>query len=215
MRNVVNNPEFLSVHKKMANLLDSILVAEKDAHLIPKYTLGEISKNSTPYKFAQNTKFYPFSSVYEMAKLCGDKNAPANLFIDSLDSKNQFIRYWSAVALKSKTHLEPSAAKTLLEKMQDEPYPPAQIELAGLVYKHYHHDYAKNVLVKYALDKNHFLSLQSLQNIHFQDKSRLLPFLSLIKQVKSLKKSQNEIQSLGDVLLYRAEGKPLYYERYW
>src|SRR5690606_14560672 len=80
-----------------ANVLET-----RDVMFLPEYALGQIAAHSTPYQFRLDREKYPLQEILEVASLAGIRGEEVTARqVQYLQSKNDIIRHWAALGLRS------------------------------------------------------------------------------------------------------------------
>jgi arylsulfatase A-like enzyme len=100
VNNLINNPEYRTVVKKMRKQLTEWQERIYDAGMLPESEIAKRAKknNTTIYEMARNPKLYNLKAYLKLSDLALEKN-PNNLptFEKSLQSPDLGIRYWGVV----------------------------------------------------------------------------------------------------------------------
>jgi arylsulfatase A-like enzyme len=115
IRNLVNDPAYRSVLKKMRYGLEKIMIETRDTGFIPEPELLDISSRMPPYTYTASDTAYDVKKLLEVAAAgngCG--YGETSKIKDYLKSGNRFIRYW---AVNSVFTLPPEEARSLSQEL--------------------------------------------------------------------------------------------------
>lgn len=215
MNNLVNDPAYRKEVAKMKKALEKHILAGKDVMFVPEYELKQLPESVTPYEFRLSPT-YDIKNVWKSAKLSGLRSEKSKKKqIQLLAHKNDLVRYWAAVGLKSQESFSPENIRNI-ELYLNDAYPPVQVYLASVVYDQNKSMAAQKVIEKYALSADADLSLLALHNIHHMRRKE--DFIELINRVYENVKDEKGMRlprQCAEVLLYRLEGRPLKMEHFW
>ena len=158
----------------------------RDVNFMPEYELAMRSENGIPYHFRLDENIYPFERIMTAANMVGDRSAIPHQ-LKTLKDKNGIVRYWAAIGLDAQGSAVKPFEKEIMEALKD-PYPPAQIALAGIAYKVFESQQARQILEKHAESSSpssRVVVLQTMQTIEYM-REKALPFASTLKKVLNL-----------------------------
>jgi hypothetical protein len=185
----------------------------KDIMFLPEYEINKISTSCTAYEF-RNSAGFQIRPVIDAAYEATDPATSPDRLFELLKDKNQFIRYWAALGIHNNLTGEKMDRVNLSAAMKDL-YPPVVIESAGIAWDNFKDPGAKELIKKYVMDKNPYLSLHALQIIQYMDQAPedILTVVELLsdnlKNPTDVNKIEYTISNCCDVILYRFKGKPL------
>ena len=143
--NLAKNPEFKEVLTSLRNKLDAELIASKDIHFIPEYTLDSISKTITPYEF-RISEDYDFNAIYKIAKLANEAPNEIPIMIEALQSQDPFVRYWAVLGLSKYRKEDLEVHSTIISKtFKKESFYPVKILLASKLYSTFNSEMGKKI----------------------------------------------------------------------
>lgn len=192
----------------------------RDVNFMPEYELAARSKRTTPYEFRKDEKIYPFEEILAIANMAGDKQAIPQQ-VAKLKDENGIVRYWAAIGLDAQDDAVEPFKQEILESLND-PYPPAQIALAGIACKVFQNKKAAELLKRWARSEDTFASLQAVQTIEYM-RSNAKPFSrtlqSLLSEAQGRKTGRKEhlnymVKWATQVTLHFLNGAPLFYKAY-
>lgn len=205
--NLANKKEYSSLLKKMQDSLWKNIKDNRDVHLLPEYEIEHIIKaGKLPYNERLNVQILPIDKIIEVLKLTGGSEDVISQQIDNLKHTNKIVRYWAAVGLNCQTASLSAYQKQLISYFLNETYPPAQIEFASVLVKHFAEKKAIDTLQKYITGKNENLSNQAVQMVQHMSKEKQMLF---VKALKSASVNENKrIAYPAKVVLYYLTGEP-------
>ncbi|WP_198152557.1 sulfatase family protein [Draconibacterium sediminis] len=184
-RNLVNDPEYKSVLKKMRKQLDDEILLAKDAHFMPEYELGLISETGNAYEFRLDKSNYPFEKIYAAASLSGKRGDETIRRQNSLlKNENKFIRYWAIVGLRSQKKESLLKYKKEIISAMDDPYLPVAVMASSIAYQCFDSKAAEQKLVSFAKHDNMDIALLAINEMLYFDNKE--PFVETIENVYKL-----------------------------
>lgn len=202
MNNLVNQPTYQSLLHKMRKQLDASIIQSQEIMFLPEYELANLTQNNrTAYDYRTNTETYPLKEIYAAAKLSGKRDlATTARQIKLLQSKNNIIRYWAAVGLRSQNFNDLKAFKEEILKATLDPYPLVQITAAAIAYDIFADKTSAAILKQALKNTNPHLALTAANYLlYIQDKQ---PFISDIRALKDAKNIDNNLErAIDDFLL--------------
>lgn len=218
INNLATNSKYVSKLKALRTAVQNRIFEIKDVMFMPEYLMSQrIDKaKTTPYELRIDQNNYPLKKIVAAANLSGQGEKVIKKQINLLADNNPDVRYWAAVGLDGqKEAIKPYKTK-ILASLKDS-NPTVQIVIAGIAYKLFQDEAAKNILEKYASGDNGLLILQALQTIQYMRESGK-PFLPLLQQVqerfakkvKGISVTYN-IVSITDATLHFLKGKALFF----
>ncbi|HEY0771142.1 MAG TPA: sulfatase, partial [Sphingobacteriaceae bacterium] len=82
--------------------LSDAVIQSRDIMFLPEYELMRIPKEISPYEYRLSNKNYPIEDIYSIASMSGIRSpAVASRQAKALSSKNNIVRYWAALGLRS------------------------------------------------------------------------------------------------------------------
>ncbi len=184
-KNLVHDPEFADILKKMRELLNKEIIKGKDVMFLPEYELELISNGSNAYEFRQNNNNYPINEIYQAASLSGIRNKEtAQKQSKLLDSSNKIVRYWAAIGLRSQNTETVKKYQNKIIQAMDDSYTPVAITASAIAYQEFQSDKAKEKLKEFCKNDNMNLALMAINYLLYVDNKH--PFVSTIKQVHEM-----------------------------
>lgn len=183
IKNLVDDPGLQTVLHDMRNALKDNVVASRDVMFLPEYELGLLSRKTTPYEFRMDKGEYPLEEIYAAASLSGKRGKDGTAAqVKLLESRNDVVRYWAILGLRSQSAkvLAPHK-KQLLKAMQDT-YPPVIITASAIAYDEFNNRQAEENLKKYSGDDNSDLALMAINYLLYVKHPE--PFIATIREVK-------------------------------
>ena len=184
-KNLVNNPEYKSVLEKMRKQLDAQMSNAKDIMFLPEYEIGLISKTETPYEFRLDENKYPFDEIYKAASLAGKRGKTiAEKQIKLLGDKNDIVRYWGIMGLRSQDAKVLESFRQQIEESMNDDYPLVSIAAASISYKLWGTLKAEKILRESCESANMDIALLAINFLMYEDKKG--PFIETIQAVHKL-----------------------------
>lgn len=210
INNLAENPAYGTLLKELRQAQEKDILASKDILFLPEYELERISKTTTPYVYRSQLDL---KSIYEIAKWAGLRTEKARVAqLKGMESKNEFVRYWALLGLKSNVKAMSEKEKAALTNRLADPYPPNRIVAASLVSELNDGAAARKILVEAIQSSEDHLSNLAMQQIMYQpNAARFLPEIrAFYEKQDSLKKGKlfNATRS-AEMLLYRYGGQAL------
>lgn len=212
--NLADHPNFRKVKKKLSKALDKKLLAARDVHFLPEYTLDSISKTTTPFAY-KSSAAYDFDGLYDMARLVGSGSKSIDVQLKGLSNENPIVRFWAVLGLSAQAKDDLSPFLALLKAGLSDSYPPARIQLAALLLSKFGIQGGREVLTTYMHHTNTYLALQAVQEILYLPKSESVFFMNDIKKLKAKEGISGLLSESIDMYLFLHEGKELIYRTHW
>lgn len=210
INNLVQNPAYGTLMKEFRQAQEKEILTSKDILFLPEYEIERISKTTTPYAYRSQLDLKP---IYEVAKWAGFRTEKARAAqLKALKSKNQFVRYWALLGLKSDAKSLGAKEKVALTSSLTDTYPPNRIVAASLVSELSNDANARKILVEAIQSTEDHLSNLAMQQIMYQSNAAsFLPEIrSFYEKQKNLKKGKLfNASRTAEVLLYKYEGRAL------
>lgn len=199
-KNLVDDIEYKHVLAKMRKQLDDEILAARDVMFLPEYEIGLISKNETPYEFRTDETRYRLKEIYAAASLSGKRGTEvAKQQINLLKDRNNVVRYWAAIGLRSQNPviLQPFQEE-IIKAMNDE-YPPVAVTAAAISYNNFKSSEAENRMNKYIRTENPDIALMAVNYLLYLDNKE--PFIESVKAVHEMtERTYNVKAACVDVL---------------
>ncbi|MBO9591772.1 MAG: sulfatase [Niabella sp.] len=163
-KNLVTDIRYKAQLDAMRQELDQQVLKTRDVMFLPEYELAAITAaGRDPYTFRLDEKQYPLRRIYAAARLSGKKGrSVVSDQIRLLNDTSRIVRYWAAVGLRAQPpELLKPYRKVLLQALTD-PYPPARISIASVVYEAFSSEAALTALEAGIADASDHLSLMTL-----------------------------------------------------
>ena len=168
--NLVQNPEYKKVLKKMRKQLEKNILDSRDVHFLPEYEIGLISKNQTPYEFRLDNKKYPLKKIYAAAALSGKRGPDVvKQQIKLLKSNNKVVRYWAVLGLHSQSKKDLESYKNEIISSMNDDYPPVAISAAAIAWQNYEDAMSEKILKAFCLHDNPDLALMTINYLLYVD----------------------------------------------
>ncbi|MVZ62962.1 sulfatase-like hydrolase/transferase [Sphingobacterium humi] len=163
LKNLVEQPAYQQQLSLMRQQLDQTIMQARDIMFLPEYELNEIAKTGTAYEYRLNPQQYPLEEIYAAAKLSGFRSKEVtNQQIKLLSSKNNIVRYWAAVGLRSQNATQLKAHKQRLKAALKDPYAPVRISIAAVLFDLNEDRQAAEILKTELANENHYLALMAI-----------------------------------------------------
>jgi len=184
-KNLAENPVYANKLSEMKKQLDAQLLNARDIMFLPEYEIGLISEKETPYEFRLENKKYPFEQIYAAASLSGKRGVKiAKKQIQLLKSKNDIVRYWGMMGLRSQPEEVLNNFKNEINKAMDDAYPPVKTIAAAISFDRWKNEKAKYTLIETCKSENLDISLLSINLLMYIDNKK--PFVETIKKVHKM-----------------------------
>ncbi len=210
VNNLADDPAYTKMIRRSRKVQAREILQKKDILFLPEYEIAQISKTTTPYQYRARLDFKP---IYRMAKWSGFRMGKARKTqIRGLENKNQFVRYWALLGLKSNIESLSDLERFALDDLLEDPYPPNRIVAASLVSELGDAPAARKVLAEAIGSGDDDLSNLAIQQIMYQpNAASFLPEIKDFyeKQKKLGKKKLFNANRSAEMMLYVYEGKPV------
>ena len=181
-KNLVDNPAYKNVLEKMRKQLDEEELKARDVMFLPEYEIGLISQHGNAYEFRNDTKKYPFEEIYAAASLSGKRGeAVTRQQIEWLKNKNNIVRYWGIMGLRSQQPETLEAYQQQIKESMNDTYPLVRIGAAAIAYQLWDDKKAMDLLTEGCRSENMNISLLTINFLMYQDKKE--PFIETIQEV--------------------------------
>ncbi len=210
INNLAENPAYGTLMKEFRQAQEKEILTKKDILFLPEYEIGQISKTTTPYEYRAKLDLKP---IYEMATWSGFRTEKAQeAQLKGLKNKNEFVRYWALLGLRSTMKSLGAKGKTSLTPYLSDPYAPNRIVAASLVSELTDDAKARKILVEAIQSPEDHLSNLAMQQIMYQaNAASFLPEIrTFYEEQKSLKNEKlfNASRS-AEMILYIFDGRAL------
>ena len=211
MNNLADDPAYAQLMQEFRRVQEQEILDKKDVMFLPEYEIAQISKTTTPYAHRAKLNLKP---IFAMAKWSGVKTAAAKKAqMKGLVDKNEFVRYWALMGLKSNLNALNKKDQATLEPLLTDSYPPVRIVAASLVSELSTSEKAHSVLVEALRSADDDLSTLAIQQIIYQPNAvSFLPEVQdFFTEQKSLDKQElpNALRS-AEMMLYIHNGQSLW-----
>lgn len=133
MYNLIDNPKYAKDIKEMRLALKQNILQNKDIMLVSEYLYNHLPSETTPYEY-RLTSDYNIDEIWKAATLSGfSGKGVKNKQMSLLSHKNELVRYWAAIGLRSQSSLNAKDLKKMEAHLNDS-YAPAKIYLAAAIY---------------------------------------------------------------------------------
>ncbi|MCY1719987.1 sulfatase [Prolixibacteraceae bacterium Z1-6] len=181
-RNLVKDPNYKNVLSRMRKQLDKNILKTRDAHFLPEYEIGLISKNGTAYEYRLDNNKYPIKEIYAAASLSGHRSKEvAQKQVALLSNGNKIIRYWAITGLHSQPREFLKDFDAEIIQMMDDEYPPVGATAAAIAYQNFDNNAAENKLKEYCESENMDIALMAINHLLYVENKE--PFIETIKKV--------------------------------
>lgn len=184
LHNLATDPKYQSVLIKMRSQLEQCILKSRDVMFLPEYEIAEISRTTTAYEYRLNDADYPIKEIYHAAGLSGLRSkAIAEKQLTLLSSKNNIVRYWAAVGLRSQDEAVLKPYKNQLLKATGDNYAPVSITASAIVYELFNDNHATEQLKKYIAANNPHLALMAINYLLYSNHPQ--PFENVIQEIRN------------------------------
>ena len=221
INNLAINPKYRSKLKELRKAVQDRIPEINDVILMPEYQMSQriAETKVTPYEFRTDQKNYPLKEIVATANLSGQGERVIKKQLKQLTHSNSNVRYWAAVGLDGQKDAIKPYKSIILASLNDTD-PAVQIVVAGIAFKQFQDEQAKNILEKYTSEENGLLILQALQTIQYmRDAGKsFLPVLHQVKErfskkVKEIDDNYN-IVSITAATLHFLNGEALFFTEF-
>lgn len=203
LNNLATDSRYKKICETMQQILDSCILQSRDIMFLPEYEIAAISgKKLVPYEYRLNERDYPFREIYKTATLCGKRGKSiAQQQAAWLTEKNDVVRYWAALGLRSQSTavLQPYKQQILLAL--HDPYPPARITAAVVAFEAFNDPGAAAIIKEFLYSSNQHLALMAVNYLLYS--SNPAPFLNTIKDILSRQATAGNVKWGAKDLLNR------------
>lgn len=169
----------------MRKQLDDEILTAKDAHFMPEYELGLISKSGNPYEFRLDKTKYPFEEIYKAASLSGKRGEKITRSqVKLLKSENRFVRYWAIVGLRSQKPEFLIPFQQEIKSALDDDYMPVSVYASAIAYENFECAKAENLLKEYSKSENLQIALMAINQLLYVSNKE--PFIETIMAVQAM-----------------------------
>ena len=210
INNLAVDPAYAKLITTFRQAQEKEILSRKDILFLPEYEIEQISKTTTPYQYRAQLDLKP---IYEMARWSGfrtDKAKAAQL--KGLESKNEFVRYWALLGLKSNSTSLGEKEKAALTLSLTDSYPPNRIVAASLVSELTDNANARKILVEAIQSSEDHLSNLAIQQIMYQpNAASFLPEIRAFYEKQNSQKKEKLFNSSrsAEMMLYMYDGRAL------
>lgn len=184
-RNLVNDPKYADVLKKMRTLLDEEVLKGRDIMFLPEYEIGIISEKNNAYEFRLNNENYPLEEIYKAASLSGKRDKKtAQKQSKLLKSTNKVVRYWAITGLRSQKPEILEKYHSQITKAMNDPYPPVAVTASAISYQEFKSEEAEAKLKEFCQNGNMNIALSAINQLLYIDNKH--PFVNTVKQVHKM-----------------------------
>ncbi|MEO6707580.1 MAG: sulfatase [Ginsengibacter sp.] len=194
MHNLASEKKYHSLLLQFRNLLKKNIIKERDILLLPEYQTGMISKTTTLYEFRKSDQNFPVKEIYEAASLSGFRNAvTAQKQVEYLKSKNEIIRYWAIIGLRSQDEDVLKKYKKEIEAAMNDTYPPVSVTASAIAYDNFKSVDAESNLKAACENPNMDIALMAINYLlYVKDPS---PFIDTVAKVKNNEKINYNVKA--------------------
>ncbi len=183
--NLINDPAYKKVLKKMRKQLDEELLKSRDVMFLPEYEIGLISKTGSPYEFRLDKKKYPLKEIYTAASLSGKRGKDfVEQQIQLLKSDNNIVRYWALIGLRSQRREELQPYRDKILQAMDDNYPPVSLTASAISYQFFNSNIGENKIKEFCRNNNMDLTLMAVNYLLYMDNKQ--PFVETIREVHEM-----------------------------
>ncbi len=184
-QNLVNDPEYAEVVKKMRKLLDEEVLKSRDVMFLPEYEIGMISKLGTPYEFRMDNMKYPLDDIYSAASLSGIRGKDiAQRQVQLLADKNNIVRYWAIIGLRCQRAEVLQLFKDEILKAMMDTYPPVAVTASAIAFQFFNNKEGEKQLKEFCKSENMDLSLMTINYLLYMEDKQ--PFIETIYEVQKM-----------------------------
>lgn len=216
IHNLADQAEYSDRLVDMRDQLKSYLLEVKDIHFLPEYELRQIAETISPMEYREkdvervrNT----ISSAWKAMDLATEDEE----LIEMLKDDDPWVRYWGSTGIVSRKDNWHELMANLSDLYENENYSLVRINLAATLYEHSGSEEFAKTILDYAYSQNLDLALHALQLIQYMERDKRAFFLpgirELSRQYQAGKRSNNNVRSICEVILFVDDGQPIYYER--
>lgn len=181
-RNLAGDPKYAPVLEKMRKNLTDEMLSVRDVMLLPEYEIGLMQASTNAYEFRMDDQKFPVAGILEAASLSGFRSKEvADKQINMLKDKNNIVRYWAILGLRSQQSKVLASFKKEIKLSMADSYPPVAITAAAIAYKEYGDKQAEETLKKYCDSNDMNLALMAMNFLLYTSNKQ--PFIETIKQV--------------------------------
>jgi len=162
LNNLVNDPEYIYILKKMRYRLDTWIFETKDTGFLQEGEMMLRSEVSTPYEMVNTPHHYDLFRIKAAAELVGDRTVPVLVLADMLNDHDSGVRYWAVEALLERVHTDAwMVMESLKSILLTESSPSVQIKAAETLCMLEQCSEGLSVLADYLEDDREWLVLQA------------------------------------------------------
>ena len=201
-KNLVDDPQYSSILKKMRKQLDQELKQARDVLFLPEYEIAKISENEAAYDFRMDKKKYPFDKIYKAASLSGIRSEKtAEKQVKLMYSSNKFVRYWAIMGMRSQNNDVIKKYKEEISILLEDEYEPVAAAASVIMYQFFKDSRAEQLVRNYMKSSNDQVAMQTINMmVYCKDK---MPFVDVAKKVQNEKdRNKNVRGACEDFLRY-------------
>ncbi len=210
INNLAEDPAYAKMLRQFRKVQAKEILEKKDVLFLPEYEIAQISKTTTPYQYRAHLDLKP---IYKMAMYSGFRTEKARKTqIKSLKDKNDLVRYWALLGLKSNVKAITDLEKFALNPALDDPYAPNRIIAASLISELADAPASRKILVDAIQSNDDDRSNLAIQQIMYQpNAASFLPEIkNFYEQQKKLgKKKLFNANRSAEMMLYVYDGRPV------
>jgi len=184
-KNLANDPEYKSVLEKMRIQLDEEVLKARDVMFLPEYEIGLLSEKETAYDYRLDKQKYPLAEIYKAASLSGKRGLEIAITqTELLQNKNNIVRYWSIIGLRSQKPEILKEFQPQIVKSMDDNYPLVSLGAAAISYQLWQNKKAQQILIESCQSENMDIALLAINFLMYTDNKE--PFIETIKKVHEM-----------------------------
>ena len=168
LHNLADDPDLADKKEALAKQLRTWMLEHRDSGLLTEidYQIGSRAAGITPYELMQDSRRIGLDVVLDSAWDVADPSVPATKILERLSDSEQAVRYWAAVALRSRELVADERLETALAAALHSPSPSVQIAVADLAMRSFPQgsnlsDAAASRLAANLLDQRPWVSLKA------------------------------------------------------
>ncbi|MEI6275302.1 MAG: sulfatase [Prolixibacteraceae bacterium] len=193
-QNLVMDPDYKSVLKKMRGQLEKEILQSRDVLLLPEYEIGLIPETTTPYEFRLNDKNYAIAEVYKAANLSGFRGKEiATKQIKLLSAPNKIVRYWAILGLRSQNTDDLNPYMNQIIQAMNDTYPPVAVTASAIAFREFKNELAAENLKQYVSGDNQELALMAINHLLYVDNKQ--PFIQTIQAVRKMNERNYQVKA--------------------
>ncbi|MGX5856547.1 sulfatase family protein [Dyadobacter jiangsuensis] len=189
--NLINNPGHAQIANRMRSRLKKAVLESRDVLFLPEYEIARISQSVTPYEFRLDAKNYPIKQIFAAASLSGHRTqGSAAKQAEGLKSKNDVVRYWSVMGLRSQDKATLLPFQVQLTSAIHDPCEPVAVIASAILYEVFKDQKAEQNLKSFSASQNMEIALMAVNELLYVSNKQ-----AFVQTIQNCHKALSETKS--------------------